>query len=658
MIMPLFVFHFIYLQTISEHKDDGVNMIMRTQRTRAAMLFLLVSTAAATGLAAKRLLLDVDATEAPRRILHAREVLDVHPGPLTLSYAEWIPGEHGPTGPVVDIAGLKMQTTGTGASPATVSWRRDLSDMYLFHCEIPEGVSSVEISFDFLLSPLRRGFSSAASSSAHLVVLSWNTVVLYPLDVSPDSITVTPKLRIPAGWRVGTALETEAQAGTDLRFKPVSLTMLVDSPVLAGEFFKRLDITAGTGIPHHLDMASDGGAAIEMTPQIVHAYENLVREASALFGAHHYRHYDFLYTLSDEVTSMGLEHHQSSDNRVGERTLLDDKMRVLRVGLLPHEFVHSWNGKYRRPADLATGDFSSPMKGDLLWVYEGLTEYLGNILTARSGLETIKNYREHLAMIAAELDNRPGREWRPLQDAADAAQILYGAREDWASYRRSVDYYNEGDLIWLDVDGMIREQTGGKKSLDDFCRAFHGGTDSGPLLRTYTFDDVVRGLNDVSPHDWASYLEGRLRSLDPHAPLSGIERSGWKLVYRDTLSDLLKAFEEVHKMVDLRYSLGASVTEDGELIDVIPGTPAAKAGLAPGMILIAVDGKKFTKYVIQDALRLGVGSRSPMELIARNGDFFRTYTVDYHGGGRYPFLERIDSRPDVLVEILRGKAGR
>jgi predicted metalloprotease with PDZ domain len=388
----------------------------------------------------------------------------------------------------------------------------------------------------------------------------------------------------------------------------------------------------------------------------VHKYENLVREASALFGAHHYSHYDFLFTLSDQVASFGLEHHQSSDDRVGERTLLDEKMRMLRAGLLPHEFVHSWNGKFRRPTGLATGDFSSPMKGDLLWVYEGLTEYLGSILTARSGLETDELYREHMAMIAAEEDHRPGREWRPLQDAADEAQILYGARPDWASYRRSVDYYDEGNLIWLDVDAMIREQTGGKKSLDDFCRVFHGGADTGPALTPYVFDDVVRALNEIAPHDWGTYLTGRLRSLDPHAPLSGIERSGWKLAYRDTPTELLQAFEEVHKVVDLRYSIGTSVSEEGDVIDVVPGTPAAKAGLAPGMKLIAVDGKKFDLFMIRDAIRLAKGTTSPMEILAQNGDFFKTYPVEYHGGERYPFLERAPGHPDLLSQIIKGKA--
>jgi len=628
---------------------------MQPKVRRIAVGLALAFLAAQPGRAGTGLKLDVDAREAPRKVLHASEILDVKPGPLSLRYAKWIPGEHGPTGPLDDLVGVKIQTAGPDDTAWTIPWRRDLSDMYLLHCDVPHGVTSIRIALDFVLSPVTRGYSAGASASAHLLVLSWNDVILYPADVATDSIMVTPRLRLPGGWQTGTALETAETSGDGIRYTSVPLSMLVDSPVQAGEFFRRVDVSAGTGIPHHIDMVSDGPAAIEMTPETAGKYENLVREAFALFGAHHYRHYDFLFTLSDQVASFGLEHHQSSDDRVGERTLLDEKMRMLRAGLLPHEFVHSWNGKYRRPTGLATGDFSSPMKGDLLWVYEGLTEYLGQILTARSGLEPDELYREHLAMIAADEDHHPGREWRPLQDAADEAQVLYGARADWASYRRRVDYYDEGNLIWLDVDAMIREQTGGEKSLDDFCRLFHGGTDTGPLLKPYTFDDVVRALNEIAPHDWGTYLTGRLKSLDPHAPLSGIERCGWKLAYSETPTELHTAFQEVQKIVDLRYSIGISLEEDGDVIDVIPGMPAAKAGLAPGMRLVAVDGKKYTLYVLRDAIRLAKRSTTPLQLLTQNGDYFKTYPLDYHGGDRYPYLERIPGRPDLLGEIIRGK---
>ena len=426
--------------------------------------------------------LAVDATDAPGKILHAKESIATQPGLLTLFYPKWIPGEHGPTGPVVDLVGLKISAGGN-----SVSWRRDLEEMHALHCVVPAGVHRIDLTFDFVLPPDAEGFSSGASSSAQLLVLSWNQVVLYPEDQKPDNIIVVPSVKLPANWKFGTALEADPsrqQSGEGENFfKPVSLAMLVDSPVLSSAHFRRIDISAGTGTPHFLDLASDGDAALEMSEDQIGAHRRLVIEANALFGAHHYNHYDFLYTLSDQVAHFGLEHHQSSDDRVAERTLIDDNFRKLASGLLPHEFVHSWNGKYRRPAGLATGDFSTPMKGELLWVYEGLTQYLGKILAARSALRTPDDYREDLALLAARLDHRPGREWRPLQDAADEAQILYGARGDWDSYRRHTDFYDESNLIWLEADVTIRQLTKGEKSLDDFCRKFHGGESAGPMVK-------------------------------------------------------------------------------------------------------------------------------------------------------------------------------
>ncbi len=593
--------------------------------------------------------LAVDATEAPRKILHAKESMSVQPGKLTLLYPQWIPGEHGPTGPVIDLAGLHLTANGK-----TVSWRRDLEDMYAIHCEIPQGGRDLTLVFDFLLPPEAAGFSSGASSSAQLVVLSWNQVILYPKNVTPDAIIVTPGVMLPNGWKFGSALQVEQESNGSIRFKPVSLTMLIDSPVLAGAHFRRVDISAGSSTPHFLDLASDGDDALNINTEQVNAYENLVKEATSLFGAHHYDHYDFLFTLSDQVAHFGLEHHQSSDDRVAERTLIDDDLRKLAATLLPHEFVHSWNGKYRRPAGLATGDFSTPMKGELLWVYEGLTQYLGKLLAARSGLRTAEEYREDLALLAARLDNRPGRSWRPLQDAADEAQLLYYGRSDWESFRRGTDFYDEGDLLWLETDMMIRQMTNGEKSLNDFCRNFHGGgQDSGPKIKTYTFEDVVTGLKEIVPYDWDSFLKERLNSLNPHAPLGGIEKGGWKLTYKDTPNSMQTAAEKRNKTTDLWYSLGVSISEDGTMNDVVPGTPAASAGIAPGMKLIAVNGRKFSKEIIRAAIREATHTTNPMELLAANGEFFKTYSVDYHRGDRYPFLEREESKPDLLSTLIK-----
>ncbi len=597
--------------------------------------------------------LTVDATDAPRKILHSRESISVHPGHLTLFYPKWIPGEHGPTGPVVDMAGLKITARGK-----TIPWRRDLEEMFAIHCEIPEGIDRVDVSFDFILPPQAEGFSSGASSTAQLLVLSWNQVVLYPLSARPDNIMVTPNLIVPAGWKFVCALTSKSELNNSISFAPVSLTMLIDSPLLTGTHLRRIDLTPPSGVPHFLDIISDNEAALNIAPEQITAYKHLVTEANALFGTHHYNHYDFLYTLSDQVAHFGLEHHQSSDDRVAERSLINDNFRRTRAGLLPHEFVHSWNGKFRRPAGLATGDYSTPMKDDLLWVYEGLTEYLGAILTARSGLLSPEEFREDLALVAAKLDNRPGRTWRPLQDANDEAELLYGTRYDWDSWRRSVDFYDEGYLIWLEADVKIRQMTNGKKSLDDFCKIFHGGKNNGPEVKPYVFDDVVRTMNEVAPYDWKTFFTTRLESLDPHAPLGGIEKGGWKLVYRDTMNEMQKSLEEVRKTTDLRFSLGILAGEDGTMLDVIPGTPASKAGLAPGMKLVAVNGRKYSKDIIRDALKLGVSSTSPLELLAENGEFYKTYSVDYHGGERYPYLVRDPSTPEVLGLIIAPVAGK
>ena len=592
--------------------------------------------------------LTVDATEVARKIIHAAESIPAAPGSLTLVYPKWIPGEHGPTGPVVDMAGLKITANGTA-----LPWRRDLENMYAIRVDVPANAVQLDVAFDFLLPPQQGGFSSGSSSSARLAVISWNQVVLYPEQMKPADITVNAALTVPDGWKIGTALETKTRKGDTIQFEPVSLSMLIDSPVLTGAHVRRIDLTPTNGVPHTIDLAGDSEEALEMTQEQVKGYKRLVLEALALFGAHHYNHYDFLFTLSDHVAHFGLEHHQSSDNRLGERTLIDPDERRTSVTLLCHEYVHSWNGKYRRPEGLATGDFSTPMKGDLLWVYEGLTQYLGKLLAVRSGLRTEADFRDDLAEVAAYLDHRPGRTWRPLQDAADEAQILYETRSDWDSWRRRVDFYDESVLIWLEVDVIIRQQTKGKKSLDDFCRAFHSGQNTGPVTKPYSFEDVVNTLNSVASYDWSSLLTKRLRSLNPHAPLDGLEESGWNVVYRDTPNSLEQTSESVSKSFDLRYSLGLTMRDDGSVIDVVPNGPAAQAGLAPGMSVIAVNGRKYTKDILHEGIVAAGNSSTPIELLAMSDDFVRTYSVDYHGGERYPYLERNASKPDILGKIIR-----
>ncbi len=617
-----------------------------------ALLTLMAAVSAQS--ASNEIVLSVDATDASRRILHASETIPVQSGPLTLYFAKWIPGEHGPTGPVTDFVSMKITSAGK-----PLPWRRDPVDMYAINLTIPAGVARIDVSFDFVSPPPQTGgFSSGASSTQNLTVISWNQVILYPGDRASDDIFVSPSIKLPAGWQYATALEPLEQSENVVQFKPISLTTLVDSPLLTGLHFTRIDISPSGGVPHFIDLVSDGEAALAIPPWQVDAYRRLVLEATAQFGARHYDHYDFLVSLSSQTANFGLEHHQSSDNRMPEQAIIDSTLQRCWASLLPHEFAHSWNGKYRRPVGLASSDFQQPMMGELLWVYEGYTTYLGELLAVRSGVSTPGDFREGLALIAARLDHLPGREWRSLQDVADAAQILYGARGDWESLRRSVDFYDESYLMWLEAEVMIRRLTQGKKSLTDFCQKFFGGNDSGPSLQLYTYDDVMKTLNEVMPYDWNSFFSVRLNSLDARAPLGGIEQGGWRLSYREIPGGLQDAIENTRHIIDARYSLGIRFKEDGTLEDVIPGSAAAQSGLAPGTKLVAVNGRKFTKETYRDAMKGAKTSKSPLELLTSDGDYFKTYLVDYHAGERYPWLERDTSRPDLLGEIIRPIATR
>ena len=600
---------------------------------------------------AQAIKVSVDLTDAPRNIYHTRLTIPVKPGPLTLVYPEWIPGNHRPAGPIANVTGIKMEAGGQ-----TLAWQRDPVDMYAFHVEVPAGTNELQVSLDTITNDASAGASGPAATT-NVLDLNWNQVVLYPQGASSDAVQVEASATPPNGWKFGTALPvaTVTKGGTSqfIQFKPVSLTTLIDSPLIAGDHYREIELTKQGEVPAHvIDMVSESDAALAMTPADEAAYRKLVAETRALFGARHYSEYHFLLTLSDEAGHHGVEHHQSSDNSVGERTLIDPDRRLLEAGLLPHEFAHSWNGKYRRPVGLATRNYQDPMVGDLLWVYEGLTEYLGNVLTARSGLGTPEEYRESLAETAAMLDHRAGRTWRPLEDTARSVQILRLQGPQWQSWRRSLDYYPEGELIWLEVDTIIRQQTQGQKSLNDFCRLFYGGESGPPKVVPYAFDDVVRGLNQVVPYDWASLLKERVNATTTHAPLGGIERGGWRLVYDGRPNVFIHTGEEIEEYVDAAYSLGFVVRKDGEFSDVLYGSPAYVAGIGPGMKLVAINGRAWSKEVLRDTLRASKDSKQPIELLVQNAKFFKTYSIDYHDGIRSPHLERSDG-PDLLGGILQ-----
>lgn len=604
--------------------------------------------AAAVG-RAQPVMLSVDASDAPRRIFRVRESIPVAPGPLTLAYPKWIPGEHGAEGPITDLTGLSITAAGR-----PVPWRRDPKEMWNFELVVPPDASTLEVSFDYVAS-----LSAYTSATARLAYVNWWSVLLYPRGPRSNETMFRASLTLPAGWKFGTALPVERAAGDTVTFAPASLVRLIDSPVLAGLYFRSIDLSPGDRVPHFLDIAGDSAASIEIGAEDVARYRRLVAEARALFGPGHYRSYHLLLSLSDLLPSTGLEHHESSDNRASERALLDESERRILGTLLSHEYVHSWNGKYRTPEGLVSGvsdDYQAPVDSEMLWAYEGLTEYYGEVLGARSGLRSPELARETLALFAAKMDRQSGRSWRPLADTAAAAQLLYYGRPEWASWRRGVDFYSEGALVWLDADVLIRTKSGGRRSLDDFVRAFHGGPGGAPAVRTYTAADIYAGLNAVLPWDWAGFFRARVYDVAPRAPMDWIESAGWTLTYTDARPALVEAAEEETELYDYWDSLGVLVQGDGSdgpgvFADVVPGMPAAQAGVGPGMKLVAVDGRRYSNVRLSDAVRLAKGGTEPIELLVENAEIFKVCKVDYHGGARYPRLVRDPSKPDLLSAI-------
>jgi predicted metalloprotease with PDZ domain len=541
--------------------------------------------------------------------------------------------------------GFKLSAAGK-----PIAWRRDDVEMFAFHCDIPPGVAVLDVTLDDVSQP-------ETTASAKLARIKWNRLLVYPEGMSSDAISVKASLKLPPGWRFASALPIISENKEELQFNEVSLTQLVDSPAIIGANFRKLPLSSN-GITHEIDIVADTTSALEMKPETLIGLRKIVQEAYAMFGARHYRSYKFLVTLSNHGGSEGLEHHESSEDGVGEKAFSEELELLDFAELIGHEYAHSWNGKYRRPAGLATPDFEQPMHGDLLWVYEGLTQYLGKVLPARSGLWTAEDFREAMAAVAAELENQSGRQWRPLVDTAIAVEFTYPSPRAWMNYRRRVDYYDEGSLIWLEADVLIRTRTNGKLSLDDFCRRFHGGQDTAPLVKSYTFDDVVNTLNEVTPYDWRSFLNARVNAINPHAPVAGITNGGWKVVYTDKPNTQVRMADHARKSVDLSYSLGMLLKEDGTVMDVNPNFPSFKAGLAPGMKILSINGRTWSTDVLHDAIASSKTSTTPIELVVENGSFNETYKVNYHGGERYPHLERDNTKPDLLGDVIKSRALR
>jgi predicted metalloprotease with PDZ domain len=611
-------------------------------------LLLLAATAAPPAIE-----LSVDLREAPRRRLHATLSIPVTPGPATLVYPKWIPGEHGPTGPLADLAGLRISAGG-----APLNWVRDAEDLFAFKVMVPEGATRLEVSLDALERAAGTGgFSSGASETPRLALLSWNHVLLYPKGADPRTLQFNAGVTLPEGWSFGSALPVARRDGARVQFEAASLETLVDSPVLAGRHVTTTALGTAAGPPHRLVVAADTAEAAAVPPEFKAQLDRLVAESGALFGARHYRGYTFLLTLSDFVASFGLEHHESSDDRMGERGLLDPTNRPLVGALLSHEFVHSWNGKHRRPAGLATRDFQEPMRGDLLWVYEGLTQYLGQVLAARSGIYGDAGLREELALQAGEMTAHAGRAWRPLGDTATAAQVLYGARADGAAWRRGVDYYPEGALLWLEADVLIRQRSKGVRSLDDFARAFFGGASGPPSVRSYRLEDVLEALHAVAPNDWRAFFAERVDRVRAAPPLAGLEAGGWTQDFAAEPGPLAKAAAAASGITNLDASLGLVLSKENLILDVMPGSPADRAGVPAGAKLLGVNGRALSKERLEDALAASARG-VPVELLVLDADIFLTVKLDYRGGPRFPALKRDPARPDLLSAIAAPRVPR
>jgi predicted metalloprotease with PDZ domain len=591
-----------------------------------------------------------DLSEAPRKLYHAEVDIPVQPGPVSLTTPKWIPGNHRPTGPVDQITGVVFTANGK-----VLPWRRDDEDLYQFHVTVPAGVTTLHAHLDCIVT---------ARLSQKLAVLEWEKLLLYPANSPVKEIPIQPTVIVPKGWGIGTALtptdgyDAQHPKGGTTHYAATTVEQLEDSPVITGEYFHEFALAPEVTPKHYIDVVADSPEDSQLRPALLSELNNLVRETGAAYASRHYNVYHFLLTLSDVAGGEGLEHGQSSDNGVGEKGFSDAAHQLAESDLLSHEFTHSWNGKYRRPFNLYQDDFTKMQEGSLLWVYEGMTQYLGNVLAARSGLKSQEQYRDMLAASAANLDNKPGREWRSTEDTAIAASILRGGNLAWSNWKRGQDYYQEGELFWLDADTTIRKLTNNKKSLTDFLHIFLGkGGNTGPLIVTYNRDELIADLNQVAKYDWATFMHDHVDAITPHADLAGIEQGGYKLVYTDkpTKSARTIASTGGHRGggIDTWYSIGIRVNGEGEISDVRWNGPADKAKLFPGQKIIAVNGNVFSGDALRTAIKEAKAKTEPIHLILQGDTFVTTADLDYHDGERFPSLVRVDGTPDYLDDITK-----
>ncbi len=584
----------------------------------------------------------LDARDASRGLMYSHMTIPVKPGAFTFVYPKWIPGEHGPTGPLANISQIHVSANGHA-----LAWQRDVVDMYAFHVDVPSGVSAINVDFTVLTN------APDTMSSKNVAVINWNRDLFYQNGVNSHDYYVKPSIILPHAWGYATALYGAHQSGDRVDFDVTPLNMLIDSPLDMARYYKHILLWKNGSASQWLDIFADKPQDLDIDPKVIAAYKRMPAQAFALYGSRHWTWYHSLLALSDPIGFQGIEHHQSSDDRAPDDFMTNPEMQLEGGDLVTHELSHSWNGKYRRPWDLTTLNFQIPMRTDLLWVYEGMNQYLGDMLSFRTGIRNPKDYPEYLASIWASMDTEPGRATEPLIDTTTAAPYLYEADGQYSRIRRTAgDFYTEGELIWLDADTIIREKTGGAKSLDTFLHAFTDPAVTGPITKTYTREDVEKTLESVVPYDWHGFFERYVYQVSPHPPSDDLARAGWRLVYNDKPNKFIEASSATRHNQNYWYSLGMNISGKGTVTNVRENSPAWKAGLSPGVKLVAIDGQDYDPDVLEYAVKNAQHSRAKIVLLGDNNGFVGSYTIDYHGGLRYPHLVRIAGKPDMLAKIM------
>jgi len=595
----------------------------------------------------------VDARDVAAKRVHTDLTLAVRPGPLTLVYPKWIPGEHAPTGPLESVIGLDIRAHGE-----RLAWSRDPYDMYALRVNVPRGVDRLEVSIDSGLATDDGGFTAGPSNSAQLAVISWNQFLLFPKGIDADRVSVEASILAPAGWTIVSALDATQGSGGAYAFENSSIAELIDSPVQMGAHPKLIELSGsapGAEIKHRLSIMADSADALQVPDDFAAGYGRLVAESGALFGSRMYRHYTWLLSLSDHVAHFGLEHHESSDDRTNENALSEEDLRMDVAGLLGHEYVHSWNGKYRRPLGLLSPDYQKAMDGTLLWVYEGMTEFWGEVLPTRAGLISPDYFRETVAEAAGFFDTEPGVRWRPMVDTATSAQSLSDAPTAWTSSRRTVDYYDASIFLWLDVDAELRARSQGRATLDDYVKRFYAGETGEPRLKPYVEQDIYATLAGVAQADWRGLIHRHLDELDTEPLMGALARSGWKLAYSSAPNAAVATREKRHESTNRRWSIGLMLDKDAKITDVVADRAAALAGASPGMTVLAVNGRKFTAKGLDAAIVEAQTTRRPIALLVDNADFYTTLALEYYDGPRYPHLVRIEAQPDTLSGVIAAR---